>query len=161
LLKRFWVLGLSGAAIIVVAVFSYWLVPPVMPPRVLGYTRLTNDGRSKSFRIDAFPIIVTDGLRLYFAEAANSGMRSTLNEASASGGETFSVLTPLGQNVEVGDIAANRSKLLLQTFTALGIGNADRVVSFSFSDNIPSCPFYQLKLAASPSGASSWPLPES
>jgi len=116
LLKRSWVLGLSGAAIIVVAVFSYWLVPPVMPPRVLGYTRLTNDGRSKSFRIDAFPIIVTDGLRLYFAEAANSGMRSTLNEASASGGETFSVLTPLGQNVEVGalQIGLNSCSRLLR-----------------------------------------------
>ena len=89
-----------------------------MPPKVSGYTRITNDGRAKSFRIDAFPVIVTDGLRLYFAEAANSGMRSTLNQASASGGETSPVPTPFEQNIELGDIASNRSDLLLQTFVA-------------------------------------------
>ena len=89
-----------------------------MPPKVSGYTRITNDGRAKSFRVDAFPVIVTDGLKLYFAEAANSGMRSTLNQASTSGGETSAVPSPFEQNVEVGDIASNRSDLLLQTFVA-------------------------------------------
>ena len=117
-LQRHWVLGLSGAAIIVIAVFAYWLTRPLTPPKVSGYTRITNDGRAKKFRIDAFPVIVTDGLRLYFAETANSGMRSTLNQASASGGETSSVPTPFEQNIELGDIASNRSDLLLQTFVA-------------------------------------------
>jgi DNA-binding winged-HTH domains len=119
-LQRQWALGMIGAAIIVIVVFSYWLTRPVMPPKVSGYTRLTNDGRSKGFRIDAVPIIVTDGLRLYFAEAVNSGIRSTLHQVSASGGETSAVPmhTPFEQNVEVGDIASNRSDLLLQTFIA-------------------------------------------
>jgi Tol biopolymer transport system component/DNA-binding winged helix-turn-helix (wHTH) protein len=118
-LQRHWVLGLSSAAIIVIAVLSYWVTRPLMSPnKVSGFTRITNDGRAKSFRIDAFPIIVTDGLRLYFAEAANSGMRSALNQVSASGGETSAVSTPFEQNVEVGDIASNRSDLLLQTFVA-------------------------------------------
>jgi hypothetical protein len=102
----------------VIAVLSYWLSRPLMPPKVSGYTRITNDGRAKKFRIDAFPVIATDGLRLYFAEAADSGMRSTLNQASVSGGETSPVPTPFEQNVEVGDIASNRSDLLLQTFVA-------------------------------------------
>ena len=101
-----------------IAVFSYWLTRPLMPPKVSGYTRITNDGRAKKFRLDALPVIVTDGLRLYFAEAANSGMRSTLNQVSASGGETSSVPTPFEQNIELGDIASNRSDLLLQTFVA-------------------------------------------
>ena len=118
LLQRHWVLGLSGAAIIVIAVLPYWLTRPLMPPKVSGYTRITNDGRAKSFRIDAFPVVVTDGLRLYFAEAANSGMRSTLNQASTSGGETSPVPAPFEQNVELGDLASNRSDLLLQTFVA-------------------------------------------
>jgi DNA-binding winged helix-turn-helix (wHTH) protein len=117
-LQRHWVLGLSGAAILVVAVFSYWLTRPLMTPKVSGYRRITNDGHAKKFRIDAFPVIATDGLRLYFAETANSGMRSTLNQASASGGETSSVPTPFEQNIELGDIASNRSDLLLQTFVA-------------------------------------------
>ena len=49
-LQRHWVLGLSGAAIIVIAVLSYWITRPLMPPKVSGYTRITNDGRAKSFR---------------------------------------------------------------------------------------------------------------
>ena len=115
-LRRHWVLGLSSAAIIVIAVLSYWVTRPLMSPKVSGFTRITSDGRAKSFRIDAFPIIVTDGLRLYFAEVANSGMRSALNQVSASGGETSAVPTLFEQNVEVGDIASNRSDLLLHTF---------------------------------------------
>ena len=117
-LRKRWALGLSGPAIIVIAVFSYWITRPLMPPKVSGYTRITNDGRAKSFRYDALPVIVTDGLRLYFGEAADSGMRSTLAQVSASGGETSSVPAPFQQNIELGDIASNRSNLLLQTFFA-------------------------------------------
>jgi Tol biopolymer transport system component len=102
----------------VIAVLSYWVTRPLLPAKVSGYTRITNDGRAKRFRIDAFPVIVTDGLRLYFAEAAKSGMRFTLNHASASGGETSPVPTPLEQNIELGDIASNGSDLLLHTFLA-------------------------------------------
>jgi Tol biopolymer transport system component/DNA-binding winged helix-turn-helix (wHTH) protein len=117
-LQRYWVIGLSGAAIIVIAVLSYWLTRPLRPPKVSGFTRITNDGHAKRFRIDALPVIVTDGLRLYFAETANGGVRSTLNQASASGGETSPVPTPFEQNIELGDIASNRSDLLLQSFVA-------------------------------------------
>jgi Tol biopolymer transport system component/DNA-binding winged helix-turn-helix (wHTH) protein len=117
-LKGYWLLGLSSVAIIIVAILSYWLARPMMPPKVSGYTRITNDGRAKSFRIDAFPVIVTDGLRLYFAETASSGMRSMLNQVSVSGGETSPVPAPFEQNIELGDIASNRSDLLLQTFVA-------------------------------------------
>jgi len=116
-LRTHWLLALS-AAILVIAALAYWLRRPLMQPKVSGYTRITNDGRAKSFRFDAFPVIVTDGSRLYFAEAANSGMRSTLNQASASGGETSPVPSPFEQNIELTDIASNRSDLLLQTFVA-------------------------------------------
>ena len=116
--RRHWVHGLVGAAIIVIALLSYWLTRPLPAPKVSGYTRITNDGRAKSFRLDAFPIIVTDGLRLYFSEAGNNGMRSTLDQVSASGGENSPVPTPFEQNIELGDIASDRSDLLLQTFVA-------------------------------------------
>jgi len=53
LLQKHWVLGLSSAAIIVIAVLAYWLTRPLIPPKVSGYTRITNDGRAKRFRIDA------------------------------------------------------------------------------------------------------------
>jgi Tol biopolymer transport system component/DNA-binding winged helix-turn-helix (wHTH) protein len=115
---RYWILSLSCAAIIVIAVLLYWIARPLLPPKVSAYTRITNNGRAKSFRVDALPVIVTDGSRLYFAEAANSGMRSTLNQASASGGDTSLVPTSFEQNIELGDISPNRSELLLQTFVA-------------------------------------------
>jgi Tol biopolymer transport system component/DNA-binding winged helix-turn-helix (wHTH) protein len=117
-LQRYWVLGSSSTAIILIAVLFYWFSRPLMPPKVLGYSRITNDGHAKKFRIDALPVIATDGLRLYFTEAANSGMRSTLNQVSASGGETSPVSAPFEQNIELGDVAPNHSDLLLQTFVA-------------------------------------------
>jgi len=113
-----WAFGLGGAAIMAIALVTYLLARPLPAPKVSGYTRITNDGRAKSFRIDALPVIVTDGLRLYFAEPANSGKRSTLNQASSSGGETSPVPTSFEQNIELGDISSNRSELLLQTFVA-------------------------------------------
>jgi len=116
--QRHWGLGVSGAAVVVIAILGYWLTRPLMPPKVSGYTRITNDSRAKRFRSDAFPVIVTDGSRLYFAEEANSGMRITLNQAPTSGGETSPVPAPFEQNIEVSGIAANRSDLLLQTFAA-------------------------------------------
>jgi Tol biopolymer transport system component/DNA-binding winged helix-turn-helix (wHTH) protein len=117
-LRRHWVLGLCGVVLVVFAVLPYWLTRPSLPPKVLGYSRITNDGRAKSFRFDALPVVVTDGLRLYFAEAASSGLRSTLNQVSVSGGETSLVPTPFEQNIELGDIDSNRSDLLLHTFVA-------------------------------------------
>jgi Tol biopolymer transport system component/DNA-binding winged helix-turn-helix (wHTH) protein len=117
-LRGYWILALNCAAIIVIAVLFHWLTRPLMPPKVSGYTRITNNGRAKSFRIDALPVIVTDGSRLYFTEVANSGTRSTLNQASASGGDTSAVPTPFEQNIELDDISSNRSDLLLQTFVA-------------------------------------------
>jgi Tol biopolymer transport system component/DNA-binding winged helix-turn-helix (wHTH) protein len=118
LLQRHWVLGLGGAVLIVIVVLSYWFSRPLMPPKVLRYSHITNDGHAKRFRIDALPVIATDGVRLYFTEAANSGMRSTLNQVSVSGGETYPVSTPFEQNIELGDVAPNHSDLLLQTFVA-------------------------------------------
>ena len=115
---RYWIFSLSFAAIIVIAGLLFWITRPLLQPKVSGYTRITNTGRAKSFRLDALPVIVTDGSRLYFAQAANSGMRSTLNQASVSGGDTSLVPMSFEQNIELGDMSPNRSELLLQTFVA-------------------------------------------
>ena len=43
---------------------------------------------------------------------------TSLEQAPDSGGESSPVPTPFDQNIELGDIASNRSDLLLQTFVA-------------------------------------------
>src|SRR5580704_6235713 len=37
LLQRHWAVGLSAAGIVAIAVLSYWLTRPLMPPKVSGY----------------------------------------------------------------------------------------------------------------------------
>jgi Tol biopolymer transport system component/DNA-binding winged helix-turn-helix (wHTH) protein len=116
--RRHWLLSLTGAAVVAIAVLAYWLFRPPPPPRILRYTQITNDGRAKSFRIDALPVVVTDGSRLYFTEARATGARSALQQVSASGGETSPVPTPFEENIELADISPNRSDFLVHTFAA-------------------------------------------
>jgi Tol biopolymer transport system component/DNA-binding winged helix-turn-helix (wHTH) protein len=113
-----WLIALIALAIVALAGFGYRLLRPAPQPALAGYTRLTNDGRSKRFRYDALPVIATDGSRLYFTEAADSGSRLTLTQASVSGGDTSIVPTPLEQNIELSDISSDHSELLLHTFVA-------------------------------------------
>jgi Tol biopolymer transport system component/DNA-binding winged helix-turn-helix (wHTH) protein len=111
-------LALGGVALLGVTGVAYWLSRPLPPPKVLRYTQITHDGRAKSFRIDALPVVVTDGSRLYFTEAGTTGARSALHQVSASGGETSPMATPFAENIELADISPNRSSLLVHTFFA-------------------------------------------
>jgi hypothetical protein len=52
---RRWPLPASGAALLVAAVLSYFLMRPLPPPRVLGATQITNDGRDKFASFGGFP----------------------------------------------------------------------------------------------------------
>ena len=47
-LQRYWILSLSCAAFIVIAGLLYWITRPLLPPKVSGYTRITNSGRDTS-----------------------------------------------------------------------------------------------------------------
>jgi Tol biopolymer transport system component len=90
----------------------YWLARPLPPPKVLGYARLTNDGRAKSPN-GWGPRIVTDGARLYFSEIAAGGA-TALAQVSTSGGETALVPTPF-PDVALWDIAPDHSQLLVSS----------------------------------------------
>src|SRR5215469_8028679 len=87
----------------------FWRGKP-QPPRVLGYTQITHDGR---FKIG----IVTDGERLYFTEL--DGDHVVVAQVSASGGETATLPTPFA-NVFVGDISPDGSSLLVANFKGIG-----------------------------------------
>ena len=68
-------------------------------PRVIGSTRLTNDGWRKF-------ALVTDGLRLYFSE------RGTIKQSSVDGGEETEIHTGLN-DLDLYDISPHGSALLV------------------------------------------------
>jgi eukaryotic-like serine/threonine-protein kinase len=111
--RRMWPLAAAGAAIVaivVVAILTYLLSRPLPPPKVLGYTPITNDGQQKPSRL------VTDGSRLYFQEFVSG--QFVLAQASTTGGETQTI--PAGkQNLSLLDISADRSELLVESSAGL------------------------------------------
>ena len=86
----------------VVAVVLFWLrsAPPVL--RVTAVTPITHDGFAKWS-------LVTDGPRIYVTETR--GANEFLAQASAAGGETSVISTPL-PNIRAQDVALDRSQLL-------------------------------------------------
>ncbi|MGA8042790.1 MAG: helix-turn-helix domain-containing protein, partial [Terracidiphilus sp.] len=56
------------------------------PPRITRSLQLTSDGREK------FPLVVTDGVRVYFSELANEHW--ALSAVPISGGEPFAIPLP-------------------------------------------------------------------
>jgi serine/threonine protein kinase/Tol biopolymer transport system component len=98
---RFWIAG-SIALLLILALAISWLRSPASPPRVLGSTQITHDGRSKSG-------LVTDGARIYFAELA--GVRRVLAQVSTAGGETATIPTVF-TSIDINDISADHSELL-------------------------------------------------
>ncbi len=107
-----WVATLAGAAVVVAAVLVFLLTRSVPPPKVLGYTRITNDGREKLLPVPglfSIPLpLVTDGPRLYFTEGSAP---VSFVQVSVAGGETIPVPTPLHYPL-LGDISRERSELL-------------------------------------------------
>lgn len=107
-----WVIGLTGAAVIVIGLFAYWLTLPVRPPRVLSSTQLTFDGLSKQ------PPILTDGSRLYFAVPSSP---TGPYEVATTGGEPARLAMPNMNPFHFESLAAismDGSELLLQSSQA-------------------------------------------
>jgi eukaryotic-like serine/threonine-protein kinase len=74
LLKRHKKGFFGGLAVVVVAlaILVYWLMPPLPPPTVSGYTQLTQDAVSKA-------LIGTDGSRLYLRESGIGPAQMSVN----------------------------------------------------------------------------------
>jgi eukaryotic-like serine/threonine-protein kinase len=79
-----------GAAVLLLVGASAWRLKP--PPKILGSTQLTNDGRQK------LGPLVGDGPRLYFSEwrggGGGGGWGVSLVQVSVEGGDTAIVTTP-------------------------------------------------------------------
>jgi serine/threonine protein kinase len=112
---------LAGAVVVVAAVLGYFLTRPMPPPKVLGATQITNDGRDKfaSFSASGFPLL-TDGSRVYFTEDSGSGT-SAIAQVSAAGGDTSVLPTSFPAPVLL-DISPNRSELLVDPMGGPNVG---------------------------------------
>jgi serine/threonine protein kinase/Tol biopolymer transport system component len=113
--RRWWI-GVVLAAIVVGAfallTFRFALLPPL---KVSGIVPLTNDGRAKLW--PGVPGgLATDASRLYYVESPF--VSPMLMQVSTLGGETSPIPTPFLVN-QIGDIAPDRSSLLVPAYAAL------------------------------------------
>ena len=104
-----WVYGaaLVGLIIVTVGAAIFWkaVSPSPRAPKVLRFTKLTNDGHTKSGPM------ATDGLRLFFNEVLPDG-RSIVAQVSVKGGETIPLSLPL-KTPSVLDMSKDGSELLV------------------------------------------------
>jgi len=109
-------IAIGGAALLVVGVAAWLLRPSLPPPRITGSTQITHDGLPKEFHGQVGSIVLTDGPRLFIQEFV--GGRFVVAQVSATGGETVPIATPF-QNVALDNISADKSELLIGTFTGI------------------------------------------
>jgi len=87
--KTVWLTVLGGILAVVIAAVIFWLMRPLAPPRITGFTQLTNDGRQKPNTVTSNGVllpIISDGSRLYFWEFGPG-----MSQVSASGGTSIPV----------------------------------------------------------------------
>jgi serine/threonine protein kinase/Tol biopolymer transport system component len=110
--KRPWVWAVAAAAFAVSGALVAFLARPLPPPRVSGYSAITNDGQPKGFGA-----VVTDGVSVYFNETP-PGAITTIAQVSATGGETALIPTPSPFSTLL-DISPKRPELLIDSSVGL------------------------------------------
>jgi eukaryotic-like serine/threonine-protein kinase len=106
--SRSWIwAAVAIVSLFVLALGFVWMRFPGPPPRVVGSSQLTNDGRPKA----TGGTIVTDGARLYFSEFVAD--HAVLAQVSVEGGEVVPIPTLL-RNPWVEDISPGHTELLVR-----------------------------------------------
>jgi Tol biopolymer transport system component len=110
--KGRWVAASAIAVGVLALALVLLLRPPVPPPRVLGTSQITSDGRSKIGGLGEIPPpLLTDGGRIYFAEEFMFDAAS-LAQVSVEGGETIPI--PLSTRIHaILNISPTRPELML------------------------------------------------
>ncbi len=111
-------LAMLGAVVVTVAALVLWktVFSSQRAPKVISFTKLTNDGQAK------FGPIVTDGSRIYF----NEGMLDApllIHQVSVKGGEVTTLSVPL-KAPEVLDISRDGTELLVANAGGAGKGDS-------------------------------------
>ncbi len=108
-----------AALVAVAALLVDWSGKPLSPPPKITHTiQLTSDGREK------FPAIVTDGVRVYFAELRNGHW--TLSAIPISGGEPTAIPLPF-PDAQVFGISPDKSELLIGEGPPINVSQLWRV----------------------------------
>lgn len=117
--RRSWTRGLAIAAVVVAVLLMGAVVQRMIArpsARVVRSIQLTFTGQvaSPALReLEFFPVLATDGGRIYFTETI--GNRHTLAQASVSGGETVTIPTPFS-NALLLNVSPDGSRLLVREF---------------------------------------------
>jgi len=101
---------LAIGAVVLVAVLGvtlWYLHRPLPPPRITGYTLITNDGHKKW-------VVATDGSRLYFTQA----QPNSINQVGVAGGEVAQIPVALPGFFWILDISPDGSSLLVTSLEA-------------------------------------------
>ena len=106
--------AIGAVALVVGLGVAYLLRPAMPPPRVIGYTQITHDGKVKSFFGAVAPIVLTDGTRLYFQEFIDG--RYVIAQVAVTGGEAVTMNTPF-HNVSLDAISPDKTELLVGSFS--------------------------------------------
>jgi protein kinase-like protein/WD40 repeat protein len=105
-----WVVG-TAAIVIATIALTLFVTTPEAAPRIIHTVQLTSDGQRKlSLIFYDLPLLVTDGLRVYFIAIRND--HATLAAVSVSGGETIPIHTPFNNAVLL-NISPDGSELLV------------------------------------------------
>jgi DNA-binding winged helix-turn-helix (wHTH) protein len=103
-------LALLGLVIVTVGVLALWKSSTRAPgvPRVLRFTKLTDDGQAKVGRM------TTDGSRIYFTETLPDG-RDVIAQVSVKGGDDTPLPVPFKQ-AQVLDLSKDGTELLIADY---------------------------------------------
>jgi Tol biopolymer transport system component/DNA-binding winged helix-turn-helix (wHTH) protein len=106
---------LLGALIVALGAFALWkaVVRTSTAPKVLRFTKLTNDGQTKGGPL------ATDGSRVYFSEVV-PGPRNTALQVSVRGGEAVPLAVPLKQPYVL-DLSSDGTELLIANAEGDGV----------------------------------------
>ncbi len=106
-----WRLMLTAIAVLAIAILAFRLNIHLAPPKISGYTQITNDAQVKLWPQFGWETpLVTDGSRVYFVEGPY--VSSSLMQVSTQGGEASAIAVPFPIR-QIGDISPDRSTLLM------------------------------------------------
>jgi hypothetical protein len=116
--RRSWprIAGISALALIGLLALAFVFRPTLPPPRITGYTQITNDGQVKEVFGAVAPIVLTDGVRLYIQEAVNGNY--VIAQVAVSGGDTVVMNTPFA-NAALNNISPDKTELVVGNFSGV------------------------------------------